>query len=775
MSLVVAASLAGCGSDSGPGAIAFPSAPAGELAIGYPLDETLFPPEIVSPTFRWTDETEDVVRWVVMLRFDGSEEVLRFPSAEPQWRPSEEDWAEIKRRSDERDAEVAVVGVGSGSEAASAASVRIRTSRDPVGDSIFYREVPLPFLDAVQDPSRIRWRFGQVDSQDRPPVVLEDLPVCGNCHSFSGSGDVLGLDVDYGNDKGGYAILPVSQQMLLNDEKIITWSDYERDDGEATFGLLSQVSPDGRYVISTVKDRAVFVATPEIDFSQLFFPIKGILVVYDTVTGAYTPLPGADDPAYVQSNPTWSPDGKWVVFARSKVYEKESIANATSILLSEHDVPEFVEDREPFKFDLYRVPFNEGRGGKAEPLAGASHNGMSNFFAKFSPDGKWIVFCKAENYMLLMPDSELFIIPAEGGEARRLRANTPLMNSWHSFSSNGRWLVFSSKANTPYTQLFLTHIDEAGRSTPPVVLERFTGSDRAANIPEFVPIGADAIAKIEERFLDAYSFLRAGMANERTGNYPGAVRAYLRGLEVEPENVELLNSLGFALFQQGKSDEAVAALEKAIAADPEHWKAHNNMALASIDMGELEIAEAHYRESLAIEPQPAIYNDLGFVLERQGLFEEADEAYREALSLDPESAAAHYNLGASLARRGALAPAEGHFRAALEAEPSAKSHTGLGFVLSQQGRADDAIASFREAIAADPEHLPAYDPLGTVLFEQGRLSEAADVYRDLIRAQPSAAAYQRLAQVLTDLGRPEEARRQLEMAKAMSAGAGAVQ
>ena len=276
---------------------------------------------------------------------------------------------------------------------------------------------------------------------------------------------------------------------------------------------------------------------------------------------------------------------------------------------------------------------------------------MSNFFAKFSPDGKWIVFCKAENYMLLMPDSELYIIPAEGGEARRLRANTPLMNSWHSFSSNGRWLVFSSKANTPYTQLFLTHIDEDGRSTPPVVLDRFTGTDRAANIPEFVPLPADSIAKIKEQFLDAYSFLRAGMANERTGNYPGAVRAYRRGLEVEPENVELLNALGFALFQQGKSEEAVVALEKALAVDPKHWKAHNNMALASIDIGELEVAEAHYRESLAIEPQPAIYNDLGFVLERQGMPEEAAEQYRKSLELDPESASAHYNLAASLARQ----------------------------------------------------------------------------------------------------------------------------
>jgi Tfp pilus assembly protein PilF len=595
-----------------------------------------------------------------------------------------------------------------------------------VGDSIFYREVPLPFLTAVQDPSRIRWRFGSIDSQQQPPIVLEDLPVCGNCHSFSSDGSVLGLDVDYGNDKGGYAILPVSEQMVLNDEKIITWSDYRKNDGEATFGLLSKVSPDGRYVISTVKDRAVFVATPDIWYSQLFFPIKGILVVYDTQTKRFRPLPGADDPDYVQSNPTWSPDGKWVVFARTKAYKRDVVANATSVLLSEKDVPEFVKDKEPFKFDLYRVPFNDGRGGKAEPIDGASHNGKSNYFARFSPDGKWIVFCKAENYMLLMPDSELYIIPAEGGEARRLRANTPRMNSWHSWSSNGRWLVFSSKANTAYTQLFLTHIDENGESTPPVVLDRFTGTDRAANIPEFVPLTGDRIARIKEQFLDAYSFLRAGMANERTGNYPAAVRAYERGLAVAPDNVELLNSLGFALFQQGKSKDALVALEKAVALDPKHWKSHNNLALAAIDVGELELAEAHYRESLAIQPQAAIYNDLGFVLERQGLPDEAAKAYRQAIALDPKSASAQYNLGSSLARSGRFVEAERHLRSALKQNPDARTYTALGVVLRQLGRTDEAVAQLKKAIETDATYAPARQELAAILGKLGRVDKARE-------------------------------------------------
>ena len=769
--LAFAASALAAGPDGGPATediltSASARRDGGNLQITYPLDGTLFPPEIVAPTFLWKAPAKEIDRWHVVVHFEGSAETMRFAVNEPRWRPSEADWKTIKAGSSDHDAEVIVAGTHSSAPArlVEVARVRIRTSKDPVGDSLFYREVPLPFLEAVQDPSRIRWRYGTIDMEEGPPIVLQNLPVCGNCHSFADNGSILGLDVDYGNDKGAYGIMPVASHMVMNDEKIITWADYKREDDEITFGLLSRVSPTGRYVISTVKDRSVFVATPEITFSQLFFPIKGILVVYDRDTKTFSALPGADDPQYVQSNAVWSPDGESIVFARSRAYQAKIGEQQNNALLDEKDVPEFTVEKKPFRYDLYRVPFNGGKGGVAEPLAGASGDGRSNFFPKYSPDGKWIVFCKADSYMLLQPDSELYIIPAEGGEARRLRYNTARMNSWHSWSSNSKWLVFSSKVNTPYTQLFLTHIDENGNDSPPVLLERFTSPDRAANIPEFVKLPGDAIVEIREEFLDAYSFLRAGMANERTGDYKGAARLYRRGLEIDPDNVEILNGLGWTLFQDGQPVEATAEYRRALSIDSAHVKSHNNLALALVELGQLDEAATHWKKSLELEPKAEIYSDYGFTMARLGKPEEALESYRKALELDPNCASAHFNLAVVAIQGGDLDEAESHYRSALRVKPNAETYNGLGYVLAAKDRSDEAAAQFRKAIELSPQYVPAYNNLADLLAKEGKLEDAEFYYRASLRERPSAAVHTSLGAVLRKLGRTDAAAREFRMA-----------
>ncbi len=167
-----------------------------------------------------------------------------------------------------------------------------------------------------------------------------------------------------------------------------------------------------------------------------------------------------------------------------------------------HSTPT-IPTRPPIQYDLYRIPFNNGKGGTPEPIAGASQNGMSNNFPKVSPDGRWIVFVQCHNGQLMRPDSHLFIVPFAGGVARRMRANTRLMNSWHSFSPNGRWLVFSSKARSPYTQMYLTHIDANGNDSPAILIDNATAANRAVNLPEFVNMSSDGIQDIQVHVADA--------------------------------------------------------------------------------------------------------------------------------------------------------------------------------------------------------------------------------------------------------------------------------
>jgi len=674
------------------------------LTIHYPLHETMFPPEIVPPTFRWQDSDATCDTWLIAIDFADDHPHASFLTHDTQWTPPSEQWESIKRRSLEKEAEVAVLGVNRSApkKILSGARISISTSKDEVGAPLFYREVNLPFIDAVKDPTHIRWRFGSISSRQQPPIVLEKLPVCGNCHSFSADGAVLGMDVDYANDKGSYAFAPVKERIVLSKSELITWSDYRRDDEDPTFGLLSQVSPNGKYVVSTVKDRSVFVPKPELAFSQLFFPIKGILAVYCKATATFRALPGADDPAFVQSNPSWSPDGKHIVFARSKAYCLRK--DKGSVLLSKEECREFLEEGKAFLFDLYRIPFNDGKGGEAEALEGASHNGVSNYFARYSPDGKWIVFCKARSYMLLQPDSELYIIPAEGGEARRLRCNTNRMNSWHSWSPNGRWLVFSSKANSAYTQLFLTHIDQEGYSSPPVLLAHFTSPDRAANIPEFVNVKPMAIKEIREEFIDDVSYVRAGDTYLTANDTTGAIREYRKALELNPRNAVAHSNLGGVLSTQGMVEEGKTHLYEAIRLDPQSGSAHYNLGMLLFRQRQIGEAIRHLSLAVEFEPETAdAHRILGALLCNQGSIAEGVVHLSEAVRLAPDNAAAQYCLGKALVSQGKVDEAVRHLSLAVQLEPdNAAAHCLLGQMMFRRQEAAEAIGHLSLAVRLKP-------------------------------------------------------------------------
>ena len=164
---------------------------------------------------------------------------------------------------------------------------------------------------------------------------------------------------------------------------------------------------------------------------------------------------------------------------------------------------------------------------------------MSNNFPKVSPDGKWIVFVKCNNGQLMRPDGKLWIVPAEGGEARLMKCNKSLMNSWHSFSPNSRWLAFSSKGDTPYTQLYLTHIDENGNDSPAIHISNTTAPNRAINIPEFVNIPYDGLVNITVPAVEYRRHHKRAIDLGDSGKFKEALEELQLALKEEPDDLKI--------------------------------------------------------------------------------------------------------------------------------------------------------------------------------------------------------------------------------------------
>jgi tetratricopeptide (TPR) repeat protein len=775
--------------------------PPRTITIDYPASGAVFPPDFAPPTFLWRDPDPTATRWVIAVgrlrvksdgpRLQPGEIDPRCVGAVPPkltpeqaaahtWKPDAETWAAIQGGS----VTLTIDGfAGRGTHPLSRGRVAIETSRDPVGAPIFYRDVPLipsPTVKGVIKPlpnfaiGLIAWRLRNV-SQTQSRTLMTGLPTCANCHSFSADGKTLGLDVDGPqNDKGLYALVPVRKEMSIRNEDVIRWSAFRGEAPVKTagpaakrFGFMSQVSPDGQYVVTSIDDprgrgvqnanglargladRFYNAGYQDYAFGQVFYPTRGILAWYSRATGELRPLPGADDPRYVQANAVWSPDGKYLVFAR---------AEARDPYPPGHKPAEYANDpnESQIQYDLYRIPFDGGKGGQAERIAGASQNGMSNNFAKVSPDGKWIVFVQCHNGLLMRPDSQLFIVPAAGGAARRLTCNTRLMNSWHSFSPNGRWLVFSSKARSPYTQMYLTHLDEHGNDSPAILIENATAANRAVNIPEFVNVAADGIAKIDAPATEFYRLFDVASAMGEKKDYDAAIKTWNEALTLSPGDAKALSNLGVVLAAVGRTDEAVAHYRKAVESEPDYPDGYTNLGIAMARAGKLDEAIPNLQKAAQLSPWDAkAHSNLGAALAESGRGDDAIAECRKALQLSPEDAEAHANLAIALARAGRLDEAIEHFEKALAADPdSGEIHANLAGALLEKGRLDEAIPHFEKALAANPASTQLHFYLGRLLATRGRFNEAIP---HLEQSGEGPAAGGTLAAVYAQVGRLNDA------------------
>ena len=131
---------------------------------------------------------------------------------------------------------------------------------------------------------------------------------------------------------------------------------------------------------------------------------------------------------------------------------------------------------EDAKYNLYKKTFDPEtlQFGPRELVYAADSMGVSATFPRISPDGRYLMFTQAQYgiFHIWHHDANLWLLDLKTGETRCMdEINSNDTESYHSWSSNGRWVIFSSRRyDGNYTRPFIAHIDKNGRGSKPFEL-----------------------------------------------------------------------------------------------------------------------------------------------------------------------------------------------------------------------------------------------------------------------------------------------------------------
>jgi len=329
--------------------------------------------------------------------------------------------------------------------------VRLVISERPLTDRIVYRLVPLYFTPG--DPVAISLLFLH---QSQPTRLLEVQQSCVGCHAYATGTAVFNCV----KKKTRKAVTMIENNQRLN----------LRHHVFKEFSFVS-LSLDGKYAALVKNTSGKIIKRKNVGDPFDFVYNSGDIYIYSFESDTLEPLPGASEPQFTEDMPSFSPDGQKVMFSRYQAVGKAKKLRA---------IP---------SMDLYEVPFNSGKGGEATPLPNASANQMHHYFARYTPDGKWISFCRADatKGVFARKDSDIHLLSRADHDVTALSLNKAgTMDSWHDWSSDSRWLIFSSKRDkNQVTALYLSYVDENGKDHPPIKVA--DDPHRKINTPQFAP------------------------------------------------------------------------------------------------------------------------------------------------------------------------------------------------------------------------------------------------------------------------------------------------
>lgn len=257
-------------------------------------------------------------------------------------------------------------------------------------------------------------------------------------------------------------------------------------DGDSITILSSRLGqpawhPSGKYIaFSIYKVNQYFhaVGRQAIDV----YDNSSYIVMYDVAGHKIISVPQLNQQNVLVTWPTWSPDGHYLYFCSAPV------------LWSNYDkVPP--DNFNKTKYSLLRIAYDavQNSWGTVDTVLSTNETGLSIAQPRLSPDNRYCVFCMQNYgpYPYIDVTSDLYIMDVVTRQYRKMPLNSEYNESWHSWSKNGCWLLFSSRRGGGiFTRLYMSHIDSAGNAGKPFILPQrdpahYDSFTKCYNVPEF--------------------------------------------------------------------------------------------------------------------------------------------------------------------------------------------------------------------------------------------------------------------------------------------------
>lgn len=296
---------------------------------------------------------------------------------------------------------------------------------------------------------------------------------CMNCHTHApGQQDLSFL---YVRGEGG--------GMVLNDHGNLRLVDFKTPD-MVSGPVYAQFDPSGRYIVfSTNVIIPAFHSRP--DKRLEVFDTKSDIHVYDLHGNRVVSTPLLSDSLRLETFPTFSADGRSIYYCVA-----EALRSPTDV--------------DSLHYSLCRIDFNPEKGifgNRIDTIVkGGSGGGGSVSHPRVSPDGKRLLYTVSDfgTFPIWHREADLRMIDLESGKIDSLQqVNSPMSDTYHSWSSSGRWFVFASKRDDGlYGKPYFAHVSPTGEVSKPFLLPQKAPTFYDLNLKSFnVPdIGEKAVS-----------------------------------------------------------------------------------------------------------------------------------------------------------------------------------------------------------------------------------------------------------------------------------------